>query len=175
MMTMSAEGKYMAEDASSKKFLVSNFTNDKMTYSKPVIEQYNELLDFKHTLKHLKDDLNLVEFGSNLRTKKSPRIQDGDKPKDNNVVGPSVVNMVEHNNSSRYNDNKGKRKHHDNTRVDPNKKSKVTCWKCRKSRHLKKDCKCVNVGNKANGSGSKGLVDGSSNSLKGQNMFNKSF
>nr|GFA70269.1 zinc finger, CCHC-type [Tanacetum cinerariifolium] len=29
----------------------------------------------------------------NLRTKKSLRIQDGDKPKDNNVVGPSVVNM----------------------------------------------------------------------------------
>ncbi|GKB44761.1 zinc finger, CCHC-type containing protein [Tanacetum coccineum] len=32
---------------------------------------------------------------------------DSDKPKSNNVVGPSVVNMVEHNNSSRYNDNKG--------------------------------------------------------------------
>ncbi|GJX41952.1 zinc finger, CCHC-type containing protein [Tanacetum coccineum] len=73
---------------------------------------------------------------------------DNDKPKGNNVVGPSVVNMVEHNNSSRYNDNKGKRKHHD-TKADPNKKPKVTC--------------CT-----------KGLVDGSSNSLKGQNMFNKS-
>ncbi|GKA94943.1 hypothetical protein Tco_0816981 [Tanacetum coccineum] len=33
------EAKYMAEDASSKKFLVSNFTNYKMT----VLEQYNEL------------------------------------------------------------------------------------------------------------------------------------
>ncbi|GJS84198.1 zinc finger, CCHC-type containing protein [Tanacetum coccineum] len=31
------------------------------------------------------------------------------------------------------------------------------------------------VGNKANGSGINGLVDGSTNSLKGQNMFNKSF
>ncbi|GJZ90763.1 zinc finger, CCHC-type containing protein [Tanacetum coccineum] len=53
------------------------------------------------------------------------------KTKGNNVVGPSVVNMVEHNNSSRYNDNKGKRKHHDNTKVDPNKKSKdddVAWW-----------------------------------------------
>nr|GEZ30424.1 zinc finger, CCHC-type [Tanacetum cinerariifolium] len=30
-----------------------------------------------------------------------------DKPKGNNVAGPSVVNMVEHNNSSGYNDNKG--------------------------------------------------------------------
>ncbi|GJW99296.1 zinc finger, CCHC-type containing protein [Tanacetum coccineum] len=36
--------KYMAEDASSKKFLVSNFTNYKMTDSRPVLKQYNELL-----------------------------------------------------------------------------------------------------------------------------------
>ncbi|GKA93203.1 zinc finger, CCHC-type containing protein [Tanacetum coccineum] len=92
----SLEAKYMAEDASSRKFLV----------------------------------------------------QDSDKPKGNNVAGPSVVNMVEHNNSSRYNDNKGKHKHHDNTRADPNKKAKPTCIK--------------------------GLVDGSSSSLKSQNMFNKS-
>nr|GEX07402.1 zinc finger, CCHC-type [Tanacetum cinerariifolium] len=55
-------------------------------------------------------------------------MQDSDKPKSNNVVGPSVLNMVEHNNSSTYNDNNG----------------------------------------------TKGLVDGFSNSLKGQNMFNKS-
>ncbi|GKE52279.1 zinc finger, CCHC-type containing protein, partial [Tanacetum coccineum] len=99
--------------------------------------------------------------------------QDNDKPKGNNVVGPLVANMVEHKNSSVYNDNKGKRKHHD-TKADPNKKPKVTCWKCGKPGHLKKDCKAGNVGNKANGSGTKCSVDGSSNSLKGQNMFNKS-
>ncbi|GJY36492.1 zinc finger, CCHC-type containing protein [Tanacetum coccineum] len=72
------------------------------------------------------------------------------KPKGNNVAGPSVVNMVEHNNSSRYTDNRGKRKHHDNTKADPNKKSKVTCWKCGKPGHLKNDCKGGNFGNKAN-------------------------
>nr|GFC08363.1 zinc finger, CCHC-type [Tanacetum cinerariifolium] len=38
------EAKYMAEDASSKKFLVSNFTIYKMTNSRSVMEQYNELL-----------------------------------------------------------------------------------------------------------------------------------
>ncbi|GKB77883.1 zinc finger, CCHC-type containing protein, partial [Tanacetum coccineum] len=165
------EAKYMAEDASSKKFLVSNFTNYKMTDSRPVLEQYNELLgilrrftqhnmnmdesikvsciidklppswkDFKHTLKHLKEELTLIELGSHLRIEESLRAQDSDKPKGNNVAGPSVVNMVEHNNSSRYNDNKGKRKHHD-TRANPNKKTKVTCWKCGKPGHLKKDCK----------------------------------
>ncbi|XP_048611342.1 uncharacterized protein LOC125585743 [Brassica napus] len=38
------ESKYMAEDASSKKFLVSNFNNYKLSDSRSVMEQYNELL-----------------------------------------------------------------------------------------------------------------------------------
>ncbi|GJY07448.1 zinc finger, CCHC-type containing protein [Tanacetum coccineum] len=108
-----------------------------------------------------------LEMDYKLMTRtESLMVHDSDKPKGNNVVGPSVVNMVEHNNSSRYNDNKGKRKHHDNTRTDPYKKSKVTCWKCGKPGHLKKDCKGGKVGNKANGSGINGSVDGSTNSLK---------
>ncbi|GKD62085.1 zinc finger, CCHC-type containing protein [Tanacetum coccineum] len=131
--------------------------------------------DFKHTLKHLKDELTLGELGSHLRIEESLRMQDSDKPKGNNVTYLSVVNMMEHNNSFRYNDNKGKRKHHDNTKVDHNKKSKVTCWKCGKPEHLKKECEGGKLGNKANGSGKNGSVDGSTNSLKGQNMFNKSF
>ncbi|GKA55975.1 hypothetical protein Tco_0755047 [Tanacetum coccineum] len=161
-------GQIYGEDASSKKLLVSNFTNYKMIDSRLVMEQYNELIgilgrftqhkinmdeaiqlsciidklhpswkDFKHALKHLKEELTRVKLGSHLRIEKSLRVQDSDKPKGNNVVGPLVVNMMEHNNSTR-------------------------------------DCKGVNVGNKANGSGTKGSVDGSSNSLKGQNMFNKS-
>ncbi|GKD65994.1 zinc finger, CCHC-type containing protein [Tanacetum coccineum] len=153
----SLEAKYMAEDASSKKFLVSCII-DKLPPS---------LKYFKHTLKHLKEELTLVKLGSHLRIDESLGVQDSDKPKGNNIAGPSVVNMVEHNNSFRYNDNKGKCKHHDNTRAGPNKKAKLTCWKCGKISHIKRDCKSVNVDNKDNGSGTKGLVDGSSNSLKG--------
>ncbi|GKD47739.1 zinc finger, CCHC-type containing protein [Tanacetum coccineum] len=95
------EAKYMAEDASSKKFFVNNFTNYKMTDSRLVMEQYNELLDFKHNLKHPKEKLTLVELGSHLHIKESLGVQDSDKPKGNNVAGPSVVNMVDHNNFSR--------------------------------------------------------------------------
>ncbi|GJY06871.1 zinc finger, CCHC-type containing protein [Tanacetum coccineum] len=40
----SLDAKYMADDALSKKFLLSNFTNYKMTDSRPAMEQYNELL-----------------------------------------------------------------------------------------------------------------------------------
>ncbi|GJW42620.1 retrovirus-related pol polyprotein from transposon TNT 1-94 [Tanacetum coccineum] len=88
------------------------------------------LNDFKHTLKHKNEELTLVELGSHLRIEESFTVQDSDKPKGNNVVGPSVVNMVEHNNSTKYNDNMGKRKHQD-TKADPNKKSKdddVAWW-----------------------------------------------
>nr|GFC53698.1 hypothetical protein [Tanacetum cinerariifolium] len=127
----SLKAKYIAEDESSKKFL-----------------KY-----FKHTLKHKKEELSLVELGSHLCIEESLKVRDNDKPKSNNVDGHSVVNMVEHNNSSRYNDNKGKRKHNDNTRVDPNKKAKPTYRKYGKTCHIKKDYKAVNVGNKANGSG----------------------
>nr|GEY26563.1 hypothetical protein [Tanacetum cinerariifolium] len=101
----SLEAKYMAEDTSSKKFLISNFTNYKMTDSRPVMEYTMKFLvyleDFKHTLKHLKEELTLVEFGSHLHIEESLRMQDSDKPKGNNVAGHSVVNMVKHNNSSR--------------------------------------------------------------------------
>ncbi|GJV15629.1 putative reverse transcriptase domain-containing protein [Tanacetum coccineum] len=172
----SLEAKYMAENASSNKFTQHKMNIDESIQVSRIIDKLPpSWKDFKYTLKHLKEELTLVELGSHLRIEESLRMHDSDKPKGNNVVGPSVVNMVEHNNSSMYNDNKGKRKHYDNTKADPNKKSKVTCWKCRKPRHLTKDCKGGKVGNKANGSGTNGLVDDYTNSLKGQNMFNKSF
>ncbi|GKC73460.1 hypothetical protein Tco_1119343 [Tanacetum coccineum] len=82
--------------------------------------------EFKHTLKHKKEVLTLVELGNHLHIEESFWVQDSDKPKSNNVDGPLVINMVKHNNSIRYNDNKGKCKHLD-TKADPNKKSKVTC------------------------------------------------
>nr|GEV28772.1 zinc finger, CCHC-type [Tanacetum cinerariifolium] len=110
----SLEAKYMAGDASSKKFLVSNFINYKMTDLKPVMKQYNELLG---TLRiYTQHKMNMDEA-----TQESLRVQDNDKPNGNNVAGPSVMNMMEYNNSFRYNDNKGKRKHQD-TKAVPNKR-----------------------------------------------------
>ncbi|GKC66820.1 zinc finger, CCHC-type containing protein [Tanacetum coccineum] len=119
----SLEAKYMVEDASSKKFLVSNFINYKMTDSRPVMKQYNELLDFKHTLKHLNEELTLIELGSHLHIKESLKIQDSDKPKGNNLL---VLQLS-------------------------------IWWSI------------------TNPPGINSSVDGSTNSLKGQNMFNKSF
>ncbi|GJV56068.1 zinc finger, CCHC-type containing protein [Tanacetum coccineum] len=90
------EAKYMAEDASSKKFLVSNFTNYKMTDSRPVLEQYNEILSIlgmftQHKMnmdESIQEELTLVELGSHLRIEESLRAQDNDKPKGNNCGKP---------------------------------------------------------------------------------------
>ncbi|KAL0318257.1 UNVERIFIED_CONTAM: hypothetical protein Scaly_2850200 [Sesamum calycinum] len=172
------EAKYMVEDASSKKFMVSNFNSYKMIDSRPVMEQYNELLhilgqfsqhslmmdeaisvlsvidklppswkDFKHTLKHQKEELSLVQLGSHLPIEESLRAQENDKPKGKDVVGSSSVNMVEDRRATKTNDKKGTRKVHDNKHDGSNKKSKLTCWKCGKSGYFKRDCRVGKGGN----------------------------
>ncbi|KAL0329430.1 UNVERIFIED_CONTAM: Retrovirus-related Pol polyprotein from transposon TNT 1-94 [Sesamum radiatum] len=197
------EAKYMAEDASSKKFLGSNFNNYKMIDSRSFMEQYNELLrilgqlsqhnlmmdevisvssvidrlplswkDFKHTLKHQKEELSLVQLGSNLHIEESLRAQENDKPKGKDVVDSSSMNMVEDHRATKTNDKKGKRKVHDNKHDGSNKKSKLTCWKCGKSGHLKRDC-CVGKGRNyfKNTNRASGLGEGSKdhNPNKGHN------
>ncbi|GJR40765.1 zinc finger, CCHC-type containing protein [Tanacetum coccineum] len=77
-------GLILNEDASSKKFLVSC-----------IIEKLPPFLkDFKHTLKHNKEELTLVELGSHMRIEESLRAQDNDKPKGNNVIGPTESRVL---------------------------------------------------------------------------------
>nr|GEX34135.1 hypothetical protein [Tanacetum cinerariifolium] len=144
----SLESKYMAEDAYSKKFLVGNFMNYKMVDTRPVMDQYHEMLrilgqytqhnltmdeaisvaviidklppswkDFKHSLKHKKEELNLVQLGS------------------------SSVNMVEGDGARNSKNNKNKRKFNGGGDKSANKKSTLVCWKCNKPGHMKKDCR----------------------------------
>nr|GEY22770.1 zinc finger, CCHC-type [Tanacetum cinerariifolium] len=83
----SLESKYMTEDYSSK----------------------NSLLDFKHTLKHGKDDLPLVQLGSHLRIEESLRAKDSDKGNGKEFAGPSV-NMTEEGKNKNNKQNKGKKR-----------------------------------------------------------------
>nr|GFA14725.1 zinc finger, CCHC-type [Tanacetum cinerariifolium] len=172
----SLESKYMAEDASSKKFLVGNFMNYKMVDTRPVMDQYHEMLrilrqytqynlmmdeaisvaviidklplswkDFKHSLKHKKKELNLVQLGSHLRIEEGLRNQELDtNPKGKSQIGSSSVNMVEGDeakNSKNNKNNKNKRKFNGGGDKSANKKSTLVCWKCNKPGHMKKDCR----------------------------------
>ncbi|GKD59439.1 zinc finger, CCHC-type containing protein [Tanacetum coccineum] len=116
----SLESKYMTEDASSKKFL-----------------------DFKHTLKHGKDDLSLVQLGSHLRIEESLRTQNSDKGKGKEVAGSSV-NMTEEGGKNKNNKQNKRKKlgfNENNGSSGSNKKPKLECWKCGKTGHFKRDCR----------------------------------
>ncbi|GJZ22851.1 zinc finger, CCHC-type containing protein [Tanacetum coccineum] len=115
----SLESKYMAEDSSSKKFLVSNFNNYKMVDSRPVMEQYNELLRIlgQYTQHGLKMDesisvssiIDKLPPSCHLRIEESLRAQDSDKGKGKEVAGPSV-NMTEEGKNKNNKQNKGKKR-----------------------------------------------------------------
>ncbi|GKA16568.1 zinc finger, CCHC-type containing protein [Tanacetum coccineum] len=110
----SFEAKYMVEDASSKMFLVSNFTNYKMIDSRLVLEKYNELLGIlgrftQHKMnmdESIQEELTPVELGSHLRIKESLKVQDNDKSQGNNGAGPYNqmfrLNIVNDNIASAY-------------------------------------------------------------------------
>ncbi|GJW93418.1 zinc finger, CCHC-type containing protein [Tanacetum coccineum] len=92
--------------------------------------------DFKHSLKHGKDNLSLVQLGSHLCIEESLRAQESDKGKGKEV------------------DNNG------GSGSGSNKKPKLECWKCGKIGHFKRDCHGENKKNSASASGSgKGSED----------------
>ncbi|GJS95121.1 zinc finger, CCHC-type containing protein [Tanacetum coccineum] len=89
------ESKYMAEDASSNKFRVSNFNNYKMVDSSIIDKLPPSWKDFKHNLKHNKDELSLVQLGSHFRIEETLRAKESGKGKGKEIAGSSSVNMIE--------------------------------------------------------------------------------
>ncbi|GJR87585.1 zinc finger, CCHC-type containing protein [Tanacetum coccineum] len=145
--------KYMADDASSKKFLVSNFTNYKMTHSRPVMEQYNELLDIlgrftQHTMNRDKT----IQV-SCIIDKLLPSWKDF---KHTLKYLKEELTLVELGSHLHIEESLGMQ---DNDKPKGNNVAGP--------QHLKNDGKGGKVGNKANGSGTNGSVDGYTNSLKG--------
>ncbi|GJZ94027.1 zinc finger, CCHC-type containing protein [Tanacetum coccineum] len=129
----SLESKYMAEDASSKKFLVGQFAQYgmKMDESISVSSIIDKLppswKDFKNNLKHKKEELNLVELGSHFQIEQSIRDMERGSVGGTKTMPGSSVNMVEEGESSKA--GKGKRKFQGSNNKSSDKKPKITCWK----------------------------------------------
>nr|GFA84722.1 zinc finger, CCHC-type [Tanacetum cinerariifolium] len=112
--------------------------------------------EFKHGLKHKKEGLNLVQIGSHLRIEEGLRNQELDNNlKGKNQIGSSSVNMVERDGAKSSNNNKNKRKFKSDGDKFANKKGTITCWKCKKTGHMKKDCRSRKGNDGAGSNGSK--------------------
>ncbi|GJU66415.1 zinc finger, CCHC-type containing protein [Tanacetum coccineum] len=154
----------MAENASSKKFFIGNFNHYKMVDSRPVMEQFNELLTIlgQYTQHGLKMDESLSvssvidklpscwkDFKRSLKHGKEvarPSVKEGGKNKNKQNKGKKR-GFKDNNGGSGY-----------------NKKPKLECLKCGKTDHFKKDCRSENKNNNASASGSgKGSKDQSQN------------
>nr|GEV18612.1 zinc finger, CCHC-type [Tanacetum cinerariifolium] len=96
----SLESNYMAEDSSSKKFLYNELLRILGQYTQHGLKKHESISvssiidkltpswkDFKHTLKHGKDGLSLVQLGSHLRIEESLRVQDSNKGKGKEKCG----------------------------------------------------------------------------------------
>ncbi|GKA82383.1 hypothetical protein Tco_0789131 [Tanacetum coccineum] len=137
----SLESMYMAEDASSKKFLVSNFNNYKMVNSRPIMEQLNELLRIhgQYTLHGLKMDESICVSSVIDKWPSSLRIL--------NMRAERIKTT---------NKNKGKKRglNDNNVGSGSNKKPKVACWKCDETGHFKNHSHSRNKKDNTSASGS---------------------
>ncbi|CAM8905735.1 unnamed protein product [Rhodiola kirilowii] len=162
------ETKYMREDASSKKFLVSNFNSYKMVDSRPVPEQFNELTrilgQFAHYNMKMDDSIAVSsiidklpplwkDFKHKLKHNKKEMsleelggelqteesIRIQEEANKKDTIESSSVHMVEDKKSLRK--FKGKKRANEHAGNKFNKKPKGSCWICGKPGHYKNDCR----------------------------------
>nr|GEW23240.1 hypothetical protein [Tanacetum cinerariifolium] len=91
-------------------------------------------------LKENKDELSLVQLGSHFRIEETLREKESSKGKGKEIDGSYWVNMIENGKNKNNNkNNKEYKRKNDGNNDRSNKKSKLTCWKCGKTGHFKKD------------------------------------
>ncbi|CAM8999142.1 unnamed protein product [Rhodiola kirilowii] len=93
--------------------------------------------DFKHNLKHNKEEMSLEELGGELQVEESIRIQEEAKQKE--TIESSSVHVVEDKRGLQK--FKGKKRAIENVGSKFNKKPKGSCWICGKPGQYKNDCR----------------------------------
>nr|GFA52310.1 hypothetical protein [Tanacetum cinerariifolium] len=149
----SLESKYMAKDAFATKFLVSSFMNYKMVDTRPVMEQYHEMLRILGQYTQHKLMMDEAISVAVIIDKLPPSWKEFKHGK--NQIGSSSVNVVEGDRAKNSNNNKNKRKFKSGDDKFANKNGTMTCWKCKKTGHMKKDCPSRKGNDGAGSNGSK--------------------
>nr|GEV07111.1 putative zinc finger, CCHC-type [Tanacetum cinerariifolium] len=103
-------------DASGRMTITSVFTqhglnmNESISVSSIIEKLTPSWKDFKHSLKHNKDELSLVQLESHFRIEESLRAEENGKCKGKEIAGSSSVNMIEDGKNKSINKNfKGKK------------------------------------------------------------------
>ncbi|GKC68635.1 zinc finger, CCHC-type containing protein, partial [Tanacetum coccineum] len=123
-------GHILNEDAFSKKFLASNFNNNKMVDSRSVMEQYHELLRILGQF--TQHGLNMDETIS--VSKETLRAEESGKGKGKEIAGSSLVNMIEDGKNKNNNkNNKAKKRKNDDDAFAWWIDSGATCHACKDS------------------------------------------
>ncbi|GJZ67393.1 zinc finger, CCHC-type containing protein [Tanacetum coccineum] len=128
------------------------YQNMESTKELPVMEQFNKLLRIlgQYTQHGLKMDESIFVSSESLR------VQESDKGKGKEIVGPSMNMMEEGGKNKNNKQNKGKKcGFKDNGGFGSNKKPELACWKCGKTGHFKKDCRSENKKDNASTTGSR--------------------
>ncbi|GJY49112.1 hypothetical protein Tco_0439068 [Tanacetum coccineum] len=109
------ESKYMVEDAS-RQFTQHGLNMDESISVSSIIDKLlPSWKDFKHSLKHDKDELSLVQLGSYFRIEETLRAKESGKGKGKEIDGSSLVNMIEDGKNKNNKNNKAKKRKNDET------------------------------------------------------------
>nr|GEZ09746.1 zinc finger, CCHC-type [Tanacetum cinerariifolium] len=120
----------------------------------PVMEQYHEILRILGQYTHHNLMMDAAISAAVIIDKLPPSGKEFKHGK--NQIGSSSVNMVKRDGVKNSNNNKNKRKFKSGNENFANKKGTITFWKCKKTGHVKKDCRS-RKGN--DGTGSNGFKD----------------
>ncbi|GJY86272.1 zinc finger, CCHC-type containing protein [Tanacetum coccineum] len=104
--------------------------------------------------------------------KESLREKESGKGKGKEIGGSSSVNMIEDGKYKNNNKNsKGNKRKNDGNNDGSNKKSKLTCWNCGKTGHLKKDCRVKKNNGENTSSSGQGFKDPNSSQDEALDKF----